>query len=123
MTTPAHIVEANRKRYEDLRRKGQGEAKLKLPPLTPRSSAPVAASEILSREVIPPSWYTTLRVRRGEIVRIIDDEGFATPAILAWRSDDTSERLNLADTLKVQWTARLQRGHVLLTDMGRVLLS
>jgi urea carboxylase-associated protein 2 len=34
-----------------------------------------------------------------------------------------SERLNCADTVKVQWSAALSKGRVILTDMGRVLVS
>jgi urea carboxylase-associated protein 2 len=36
---------------------------------------------------------------------------------------DASERLNYADTVKVQWTAALSRGRVLFSDMGRVMFS
>ncbi|MFX5693267.1 DUF1989 domain-containing protein, partial [Acinetobacter baumannii] len=36
---------------------------------------------------------------------------------------DTSERLNHADTIKVQWAASLRKGRVILSDMGRVLFS
>jgi hypothetical protein len=35
----------------------------------------------------------------------------------------TSERFNLPDTLKAQHTARLTKGHVLYSDMGRILCS
>jgi urea carboxylase-associated protein 2 len=34
-----------------------------------------------------------------------------------------SERLNVADTVKVQWNAYLGAGKLLLSDMGRVLMS
>ena len=40
-----------------------------------------------------------------------------------WNADDTSERFNPADTVKVQWTARIGQGKLLLSDMGRVLAS
>jgi hypothetical protein len=42
---------------------------------------------------------------------------------MAWNAADTSERLNHADTIKIQWTAALQKGRVLFSDMGRVLFS
>jgi urea carboxylase-associated protein 2 len=44
-------------------------------------------------------------------------------SIFLWNADDTSERYNAPDTVKVQWTARLTRGKLLLSDMGRVLAS
>jgi uncharacterized protein YcgI (DUF1989 family) len=37
--------------------------------------------------------------------------------------ENPSERFNLPDTLKAQHTARLRAGHVLFSDMGRVLCS
>ena len=42
---------------------------------------------------------------------------------MAWNAASPLERLNLPDTLKAQYTAKLTRGHVLMSDMGRVLLS
>jgi urea carboxylase-associated protein 2 len=44
-------------------------------------------------------------------------------AVLAFRHGRTSERYNMPDTLKAQHTAFLTAGRVLLSDMGRVLLS
>ena len=37
--------------------------------------------------------------------------------------EDTSERINCADTVKVQWSAAISKGRVILSDMGRVFLS
>ncbi len=47
------------------------------------------------------------------------------PASACWRGDraDASERLNHADTIKIQWAASLRKGRVILSDMGRVLFS
>jgi hypothetical protein len=42
---------------------------------------------------------------------------------LIWNAGDPSERYNAGDTVKVQWTARITAGRVLLSDMGRVLMS
>jgi hypothetical protein len=32
---------------------------------------------------------------------------------------DTSERINCADTVKVQWSAAISKGRVILSEMGR----
>ncbi|WP_315828517.1 MULTISPECIES: DUF1989 domain-containing protein [unclassified Bradyrhizobium] len=37
--------------------------------------------------------------------------------------EDCCERINCADTVKVQWSAALSKGRMILSDMGRVLLS
>lgn len=42
---------------------------------------------------------------------------------MAWNAVDRLDRLNLPDTLKAQYTAKLTRGHILMSDMGRCLLS
>jgi urea carboxylase-associated protein 2 len=62
-------------------------------------------------------------LRRGQILSLIDVEGGATPAALFYNASQPLERYNFADTLKAQHTAMLTRGHVLYSDMGRVLLS
>lgn len=62
-------------------------------------------------------------VRRGQRLKLIDIEGGATPAALFYNAHALLERYNMADTLKAQHTARLTRGHVLYSDMGRILMS
>ncbi len=63
------------------------------------------------------------KLRRGEALRIETPEGPAAVALVAWSLADPSERLNYADTIKIQWTAALGKGRVLFSDMGRVMLS
>ncbi len=43
--------------------------------------------------------------------------------MLIYNAEMPSERLNVADTVKVQWNAYLGAGKLLLSDMGRVLMS
>jgi urea carboxylase-associated protein 2 len=62
-------------------------------------------------------------IRRGQVLRITDVEGGATPAGLFYNSAQPLERYNMPDTLKAQHIARLTQGCVLFSDMGRVLLS
>lgn len=50
------------------------------------------------------------------------DEG-ANVSMLLYNMRDTSERYNMPDTLKGQYTAHLQKGNVLMSDNGRVLAS
>lgn len=78
---------------------------------------------IVSRETIPGGWYATTRVRRGESLRIADPGGLAKATVMLWNADETSERYNAGDTVKLQWTARLGSGRLLFSDMGRVLAS
>lgn len=117
----AERVAANRRRYEELRAAGQ-ELK-QLPAPTALDGAPIAAGAIVRSEQVPPGWHTTVRLSRGEALRITDDHGRSSVSLLAWRSEDPCERINCADTVKVQWSAALSKGRMILSDMGRVLLS
>ncbi len=49
--------------------------------------------------------------------------GKSCASVIAWNRHDPSERLNHADTVKVQWAAALRKGRVILSDMGRVVFS
>src|SRR5260370_700285 len=117
------ISEANRRRYEELRAAGQEATPKGLPAPTARDAAPIAADAVIAREQVPPGWYTTIRLRRGEALRIIDDLGVSSVSLIGWRAEDMSERINCADTVKVQWSAAIAKGRVILSDMGRVLLA
>lgn len=121
--TRQEIAEANRRRYEELRAAGQELTPKGLPDATAMNGAPIAPNAVISREQVPAGWYTTVRLRRGEALRIVDDSGRASVALIGWREEDTSERINCADTVKVQWSAAISKGRVLLSDMGRVFLS
>jgi len=62
-------------------------------------------------------------LRRGQRLRLVDVDGGAALGALFYNADDPSERYNMPDTLKAQHIARLTRGFVLYSDMGRVLCS
>ena len=116
-------IAANKQRYDDLKAAGQGHAPRALPPPTPRDGAPIADAAIIHREIIPGGWYWSTRLRRGEALRLTNSSGASCVGMLAWSAADPSERLNHADTIKVQWAASLRKGRVILSDMGRVLFS
>ena len=122
MTDTASIIAENRRRYEELKAQGQGHAPRALPPPSSRG-LPLDEAAILHIETIPGGWYRTFELNAGEALRIALDHGPSSVALVAWNAAETSERLNYADTVKVQWTAALQRGRVLFSDMGRVMLS
>ena len=123
LQTKREIAEANRRRYEELRAAGQDATAKALPAATALDGAPIAASAIVGSEEVPAGWYSVVRLRRGEALRIIDPSGLSSVSMIGWRDEDTSERINCADTVKVQWSAALSKGRVILSDMGRVLFS
>jgi len=121
--TKQEISETNRRRYEELRAAGQDVTPMGLPEATALDGAPIAPETVISREQVPAGWYATVRLRRGEALRIVEDTGHSSVSLIGWREEDTSERINCADTVKVQWSAAISKGRVILSDMGRVLLS
>lgn len=120
--TPAQIA-ADRARYEEHQRKGLEFATRALPEASPLPAAPIATDRIIRKEVIAGGWYWSTLLRKGEALRIEQPQGASSVALVCWSARDTSERLNLPDTVKVQWDTRIQKGRVLFSDMGRVMLS
>jgi len=78
---------------------------------------------ILFEEHLPGGGLWSWTLRRHHTLRLTDLEGGANVGLMAYNADAPLDRLNLPDTLKAQYTAKLTRGHVLMSDMGRALLS
>jgi uncharacterized protein len=83
----------------------------------------IAATDIVWDEIVASGGYTHRRLGIGMHVRLTDLEGDACAALCLHSAIDPSERLNVADTVKVQWQAYLGAGTLLLSDRGRVLAS
>jgi uncharacterized protein len=85
--------------------------------------AGVAAADVVWDERLGAGGYASRRLRRGTRLRITDLEGDACVGLIVHNARRPQERLNVADTVKLQWNAYLGEGKLLLSDMGRVLLS
>jgi len=97
-------------------------------PTVPASAAEdrpegVAAGAMLWAETIAPGGYAAKRLDRGARLRLVDLQGDACLSMLIFNAERPVERLNVADTLKVQWNGYLGQGKLLLSDMGKVLMS
>lgn len=99
------------------------EAMPMLPPVADDLPAGVDPADLVWEETIAAGGYATRRLSRGSRVRLIDLRGDACASLQLFNADMPSERLNVADTVKVQWNAYLGQGKLLLSDMGRVLMS
>ena len=88
-----------------------------------RSPSRAGATHLVWGEVIAPGNYASCRLPRGAVLRIADPQGDACVQLLVHNARQPGERLNVADTVKVQWQAYLGRGALLLSDMGRVLMT
>lgn len=80
-------------------------------------------SELVWSETLAAGDYTSHRLARGTRLRIVNLEGDGCVHLLLHNALAPQERLNVADTVKVQWQAYLDAGACLLSDMGRALCS
>lgn len=97
-------------------------------PTVPSSAAAdlppeTAGSRIVWDETIDAGGYASRRLPRNAVLRISDAEGDACVQLLVHNAARPTERLNVADTVKIQWQAYLDGGALLLSDMGRVLMT
>jgi urea carboxylase-associated protein 2 len=83
----------------------------------------VAADDVVWDEAVAGGGYTHRRLARGTMVRLVDLDGDACANVVLHNAVEPAERLNVADTVKVQWQAYLGTGSLLLSDQGRVLAS
>ena len=74
-------------------------------------------------ETVAGGGYTHKVLARGTRLRLVDVDGDACAHLLLFNADQPWERLNVADTVKVQWNAYLGESVALLSDQGRVLAT
>ncbi len=100
----------HRARYDALRATAHDRAGRSLPLCLP---PPITPSQTISHAAIPPGWYYTGLVARGTTLRLHAPAGCSALTVMLWNADDTAERYNAGDTVKLQWTTRLTTGRVL----------
>ncbi|OIJ14091.1 urea carboxylase [Anaerobacillus arseniciselenatis] len=62
-------------------------------------------------------------ISRNKYIRFTALGVGANLSLLMFNQKDLTERYNMSDTLKAQYTSHLTKGHVLMSDNGRVLAS
>ncbi len=79
--------------------------------------------DVLYQDTLPGGSHWSMLMRKGTILRLIDQEGGANVGMLFYNPENTLERYNAPDTLKCQHTFKLTKGHCLYSDMGRIFCS
>ena len=96
-------------------------------PLVPASAAAppegVSPDDLRWSERIAAGGYGHKVLARGTRLRLTDVTGDACVSLLLYNALEPHERLNVADTVKVQWQVYAGAGQLLLSDQGRVLAS
>jgi hypothetical protein len=77
----------------------------------------------LLTETLPPGAMWSLRVPRHRTLRLTALDAGANVSALFYNAHQPLDRLNVPDTLKALHTAKLTRGHVLMSDLGHALVS
>ncbi len=108
--------------------RAMGSTQIEAMPTLPASAAAtrppgVSADSMLWETTLPAGGYAGKELRRGARLQLQDLYGDACVSMLVFNAERPVERLNVADTIKVQWNAYLGPGKLLLSDMGRVLMS
>jgi len=97
-------------------------------PLLPASAHPappegVEPGALRWSERIAGGGYGHRVLARGTHLRLTDVDGDACASLVVYNALEPHERLNVADTVKVQWQVYAGAGQLLLSDQGRVLAT
>lgn len=106
--------------------RAQEGARAEAMPVVPASAwpaPPCEAGHLVWAETVAGGNYTHRVLARGTELRLTDLKGDACAHLLLFAADRPWERLNVADTVKIQWNAYLGEDRLLLSDQGRVLAS
>ena len=108
--------------------RAMGDTRIEAMPTLPASAAAarpagVPAESMVWESTVAAGGYAGKELRRGTRLQLQDLHGDACASMLVFNAERPVERLNVADTIKVQWNAYLGTGKLLLSDMGRVLMS
>ena len=90
---------------------------------TPVTHQEIDPNLILLDEKLSGGDYWHGIIKRGNTLRITDLAGSHGVALACYNAENPIERLNVADTAKIQFNAFLKQGMVMYSDMGRILCS
>jgi uncharacterized protein YcgI (DUF1989 family) len=73
---------------------------------------------VLDDHVIPARGSYALRMRRDQILRVIEIEGRQVMDLVAFRADDFTEKLSMVWTNVINGTWKVTKGHTLYTNLS-----
>jgi len=80
-------------------------------------------TKIVLDELLPGGARWSKTIKRGQKIRISTEDGMGSLSAMFYNADNTSERFNSADTVKLQHNAYFCKGRVFYSEQGRVLFS
>ena len=82
-----------------------------------------SATSLLYEDILPGGSHWSFVMRRGTLLRLIDQEGGANVGMLFYNPQNPLERYNAPDTLKCQHIFKLTKDNCLYSDMGHIFCS
>ncbi|NBD23384.1 urea amidolyase associated protein UAAP1 [Paenibacillus glycinis] len=79
-------------------------------------------SSLWSKTLAPGDKWSGV-IAKGRLLAFTALQRDANVSMMLFNANDLTERYNMPDSLKAQYTARLTRGNVLMSDNGRALAS
>ena len=77
----------------------------------------------IARYHLEPQTGIGLRLERGQVLRVIDPQGEQVSDVLAFASEDTSERLSSGRSIDYNNTVYLTTGHVLYSNRSNPMFT
>jgi uncharacterized protein len=115
-------IQALAARYAALQAQGQDpEAYSARLAKVPRAPDPLPEPAVVWQKPLDLGQVWFGHLPRDGVLRIAADGATSGVSLMLWSAADGSERMTVHDSQKVQWTTRLGRGRMLLSDMGRPL--
>ena len=79
--------------------------------------------QVIWSEKLPGGHHWSGRIPKGSVLQFKALSADANVSLFCVNAHDRLERFNMPDSLKGQHTAFLTQGHVLYSDLGRVMAS
>lgn len=77
----------------------------------------------ISREIVPPGGRWSRRLEKGQRLRIVDLEGQQAVDFLCYGGDLPLERINIPNTVKLNKSLYIEKGHKIYSDLAKVLFT
>ncbi len=85
--------------------------------------SPIPGAAIGEDTVVPPCEPWSARIRKGDVLRLIDLEGQQAVDFLCYAADDPAERYNAANTMKLNKSIYVGKGAVLWSVRARPMMT
>jgi urea carboxylase-associated protein 1 len=91
--------------------------------MAPTTDIPVPDASILEDTIVPAGDPWSARIKKGDVLRLVDLEGQQAIDFLCYNVSDPAERYNAANTIKLNQNIYLGKGSVLWSVRARKMMT